>query len=93
MMNQWLMPIPTERLNLRFDDLCGCGYWKDLFSGCLPWQPLDQRLDMEQTAFFILCGPSGRGKATLSMALASELAGLGCGFFLGPSLFFGGGLG
>ena len=74
MMNQWLMPIPTERLNLRFDDLCGCGYWKDLFSGCLPWQPLDQRLDMEQTAFFILCGPSGRGKATLSMALASELA-------------------
>lgn len=90
MTNQWLMPISTERLNIRFDDLCGCAYWKDLFLGSLPWQSLDVRLEMEQTAFFILCGPSGRGKATLSKALASELAVQGYECFDVPAFLLAG---
>lgn len=90
MMKQWYENYRVLPPGFNLDGLCGCAYWKALFKSCIPDPVLDPYFGVGGFHSFLLHGPCGNGKLTLSLALASELCDAGYVFVRIPGLILAG---
>lgn len=83
-MGEWLKQLERQSPKLRLEQLCGCGYWKQLFQSCIPDQQLDEHYGVGNTHAFLLYGPEGVGKRTLALACAGTWGDAGYRFLVFP---------
>ena len=83
-MGEWLKQLERQSPKLRLEQLCGCGYWKQLFESCIPDQQLDEHYGVGNTHAFLLYGPEGVGKRTLALACAGTWGDAGYRFLVFP---------
>ncbi len=83
-MGEWLKQLERQSPKLRLEQLCGCGYWKQLFESCIPDQQLDEHYGVGNTNAFLLYGPEGVGKRTLALACAGTWGDAGYRFLVFP---------